>query len=336
MKIIKFILWTLLIVVGLIFIYSLIASGNYNVEKSIVIEAPRDIVFEETVHWDNFQEWSPWSEMDPNMEVNYEGDFAQVGSIYTWSGNDDTGKGMQEITYIDDDSVGISLRFIEPFESEADNYYTFDDHDGGVKVTWGMSSELSWPMNVMSNYFKNSIGHDFEKGLETLKSRCDSIVEHHVVNNYRIREVDLPTQKYIGKKGRMKWSDMASFNANTYRNLYPALAKAGIQPTGPATNLYFVWDEEKQMTEMMVALPIDASAEEIRGFDYLTVEGGKALQTDHIGNYEGLAAPHEAMDQYIKKHNIDAGDVAIEVYLTNPEEVEDPAEWHTRIIYPLN
>lgn len=335
MKVIKFILWTLLIIVGVLLIYSLVAPKSYTVDKSITIEAPHDLVYEQAVHWDNFQEWSTRSELDSDMEVEFQGNFGEVGSSYTWNGNDDAGSGKQEITSASDELVEIDLTFKEPFESEAKTSFMFDEQDEGIEVTWGMSGDMAWPMNVMTPFIKNSIGEDYEKGLEALKERCEAIAEKEIVDGYRIRMVELNEQKYIGKRGTIDWADFQSFNANTYRRLYPALAKAEIAPTGPATNFYFVWDEENQKTDMMVALPIDGSAEEIKGFDYFTVENGQALQTDYMGDYEGLGAAHEAIDKYIKANNVGAGNVAIEVYLTNPEEVENPDNWKTRIIYPI-
>lgn len=333
MKVVKVILIVLLVLVGLLLIYSFIAPKEYNVEEEVVINAPQSLVVVQATHWENFNEWSPWSELDPNMELEYEGEPGKVGSKYTWAGNKDAGSGSQEITGLTAERVDIAINFKEPFESEADTYFAFEQVDDGVKVTWGMNSTMEWPWNVLTSSIKSSISKDYRKGLDSLKVRCEKINEEFVVDGFWIRPTTLDPRVYIGKKGTVNWSDMQNFFSTNLGAANQAISSAGVTPVGAPSGLYYVWDTENQRAEMMAAIPCPPDTE-ISGFDADTVSG-EALYIDYYGDYEGLGDAHEAIGNYFTKYNIPQGGVAIEEYLTDPVTQPDTSQWLTRITYLL-
>jgi hypothetical protein len=175
MKIVVRILIGLFAIVALALIYAAVTSKTYEMEESIVINVPMSVAQEQATHWDNFQVWSPWSKLDPEMKVTYSGSFGQVGSKYSWEGNKEAGSGSQEITAIEGNKYTIDLHFLEPFESKATTYFDFESADAGTKVTWAMSGEMAWPMNLMKGMLVKSIRKDYQEGLENLKVRCESL-----------------------------------------------------------------------------------------------------------------------------------------------------------------
>lgn len=333
MKAVKVILIVLLVVIGLVLIYSFVAPKDYHLEEEVVIDAPYSLIVAQATHWENFQGWSPWSELDPNMELAYEGEPGKVGSKYTWKGNEDAGSGTQEITAVTDEKVDIAITFKEPFESEADTYFTFESVDEGVKVTWGMNSTMEWPWNVLTSSIKSSISKDYRKGLDSLKVRCENITEEFVVDGFWIRPTTFDSRVYIGKKGTVNWSDMQNFFSSNLGAASQAISAAGITPIGAPSGLYYVWDTENQKAEMMAAIPC-APGTKISGFDADTISG-EALYVDYYGSYDGLGDAHDAIGSYFTKYNIPQGGVAIEEYLTDPGTQPDTSQWLTRITYLL-
>ncbi len=175
MRAIKFILISLILLIVLASIAAAIMPKQYSLTRDIIIDRPLNIVKEQTVDFRNFQVWSPWSELDSNMQVTFSGEPMQIGASYTWSGNEQAGTGMQEITAISENRVDIGLHFKEPFESEAKTYFEFEEQNGQTKVVWGMNGSMPWPINLLNFFMKNSIGNDYSKGLNTLKQRCESM-----------------------------------------------------------------------------------------------------------------------------------------------------------------
>ena len=172
MKVIKIIAAILLGAIVLIVLVGLILPKEMNLEREIVIEAPVDTVFPMVSDFRNFVSWSPWSELDPEAEVMFEGPMSQVGATYHWSGNEQVGKGYMEILRIStNDEIDLKLVFVSPWESVSDVYYKFENVDAGTKVVWGYTAQTPFPMNIFMKFMgmEKMLGHDYDKGLSKLK-----------------------------------------------------------------------------------------------------------------------------------------------------------------------
>ena len=175
MKIVKIALIGVVAIIGILLILGFIIPKDFNVERSLVINAPKDSVITQVKSLKNAQKWSPWAELDPNMKVTFEGVDGEVGSIYTWEGNDQVGKGKQQIAAISDKQVDFKLNFIEPFESESMAYVKLEPQGNATKATWGIKGENPYPFNVLCLFMDmdSMLGKDFEKGLNKLKAICE-------------------------------------------------------------------------------------------------------------------------------------------------------------------
>lgn len=169
----KKILYTLLGLIALILIAAFMMPKDYAVEKEIVINKPKAEVFEYIKSLKKQNDWSVWGSRDPNMKKDFSGTDGTVGFVSMWEGNDEVGKGEQEIMKIDEGRrVDTQLRFIEPFESTSDAYMITEAVDSGsTKVKWGFTGKMPIPMNLMLPFMnmEEAIGKDFEQGLNNLK-----------------------------------------------------------------------------------------------------------------------------------------------------------------------
>jgi RimJ/RimL family protein N-acetyltransferase len=170
----KKVLYILLGLIALVLIAAFLMPKDYAVEKEIVINKPKAEVFEYLKSLKNQDNWSVWATRDPNMKKSFTGTDGTVGFTSMWEGNDDVGKGEQEITKIDEgDRVNTELRFLKPFESTNDAYMTTEAIDSiSTKVRWGFTGAMPIPMNVMLPFMgmEKSVGKDFQDGLNNLKA----------------------------------------------------------------------------------------------------------------------------------------------------------------------
>ncbi len=74
------------------------APTPYTVERSTVVAAPADQIFPLLVDFHEWPRWSPWEDIDPDMQRTYGGAESGVGATYAWSGNRKAGAGSMEIT----------------------------------------------------------------------------------------------------------------------------------------------------------------------------------------------------------------------------------------------
>ena len=286
--------------------------------------------------FENFQEWSPWAEMDGEMEIEIMGAPGTVGSSYEWEGNDDVGEGTMTITAVSEDTVKIHLKFEEPFESESPTYYSFKYVGGKTEVTWYMEGEMSYPWNIMGLFvnMEEAIGKDFEKGLENLKKKVEELPKEEVVMEpeVNIESVEVPTRTFIGKRDIVKFENMQTFYAENFGAAHAIITEKELEFDGSPSGIYFVWEPEKGQADMAAALPVKNLETDLEGFETFTL-GGKALKVVHLGSYDDLMIPHTAMENYLKENDLTMEGPALEEYVTDPGNEPDTSKWETHIYY---
>jgi hypothetical protein len=135
MKTLKKIGIILLIIIGLFLVISLFLPSKVYVERSIVINAPVENVFEQVNTLKNWEKWSPWHEIDPNMGLKYEGPESGTGAQYSWtSEHKNVGNGRLVITNSAPyDSIVSEMYFMDSKEPSY-GIYKFEKADGGVWI----------------------------------------------------------------------------------------------------------------------------------------------------------------------------------------------------------
>lgn len=175
MKILKIILGSVGVLVTLVLIIALFVKKEYAVESEIVINKPKQEVFDYVKYLKNQDNFSKWIKMDPNVKKEYKGTDATVGFIAAWDSQDkNVGKGEQEITnIIEGNRIDYEIRFKKPFESTAPSYIITDSlSENQTKVKWGFKGKMPYPLNTMLLVMdmQKAIGNDLTIGLTNLKT----------------------------------------------------------------------------------------------------------------------------------------------------------------------
>lgn len=169
----KKILIAIVLVIAAVLIFAATRPDTFQVERAATIKAPPDKVFALINDFPNWQAWSPWEGLDPNMKRTMGATTQGKGAVYEWEGNGDVGKGRMEIVESTPPSkVGIQLDFIEPFEAHNTAEFTLTPEGDGTKVTWAMHGPMPYISKLMTLFvdMDKMIGKDFEAGLVKLKS----------------------------------------------------------------------------------------------------------------------------------------------------------------------
>lgn len=174
----KAVLKTLIGVVSVLVV--VIAVGAYlipataTVERSAVINAPPEKVFAIVGNLRRFNEYSPWSALDPKAVYTFEGPEQGVGQKLSWTSADpNVGNGaMTYLAVTENEKVEVELDFGDM--GKALSIWTLAPADGGTKVSWGFRSEVNGVINRwMSLMFDRWIGADYETGLANLKALAE-------------------------------------------------------------------------------------------------------------------------------------------------------------------
>ena len=173
-------MYTILIIVGiiagiivLVLILALFSKKGYSVHREIVINKPKQEVFEYVKLLKNQDNYSKWVMADPNKKTVFSGTDGTVGFIYGWNGNKQAGEGEQEIkNIINGERVDVEIRFVRPFAAVGYGDMVLAAAPGNqTQVRWGMSSSMKYPMNAMLLFMNMDklLGKDLDTSLNTLK-----------------------------------------------------------------------------------------------------------------------------------------------------------------------
>jgi len=174
MKILKNILIGIVGIIALLLIIALFVKKDYTVQREIVINKPKEQVFDYIKYLKNQDNYSVWAKKDPTMKKEYKGTDATVGFVSAWDGNKEVGAGEQEIKGIKEgERIDYELRFIKPFESVSQAWLSTEAIDSTqTKVKWGFEGKGKYPFNLIHLFMDmdKMLGDDLQTGLQNLKA----------------------------------------------------------------------------------------------------------------------------------------------------------------------
>lgn len=158
-------------------VYAGFQKGAGELERTVLIERPSEMVYAQVSNLKNFNNWSPWFTIDPETKYSYEGPESGAGAKMSWeSDHPDVGAGSQWILGIKENKeVNLQLDF-----GFAGGYYSdmiLEETGEGTKVTWVYRYE---DLDLMGKFFTAMMGAEqmvadsYEKGLQDLKAYVEA------------------------------------------------------------------------------------------------------------------------------------------------------------------
>jgi|WetSurMetagenome_2_1015567.scaffolds.fasta_scaffold28007_2 effector-binding domain-containing protein len=335
MKILKYLLYVLLALVVIGVILGLVGPKTYDISRSKVIASSPEQIWPYLTSFQKAHAWTPFARMDTTMTAEYSGEDGAVGSKLSWKSKK-MGGGEQTITALDPyKSADSELKFFQPWgEGHATAYYHLMDTLGGTKVTWGMHGENGFVNRAMAALMNmdKMMGPIFLSGLNNLDSIMATLPKT-TTPDMKINTEEYPGGKYLGIRGIAKISKLSDFFSANMTKLMDGVKKSGAEMSGMPSGLYYVWEPDKDNTDVAAAIAIKNDVKAPAGLSFFTLPASKVITMDYMGGYGGLGNAHGAMATYIKSNNLTQSAPVIEEYIVDPAMEKDSTKWHTRIMY---
>ena len=175
MKLLKKLLFGLLIFVALFLLAGFVLPATYRIEHSLVINAPAVKVFGIVADLKTWEDWTAWNlKMDPTMKRTFAGPTNGLVSGMSWEGSK-VGQGEMKLAKIAAPKLlSYDLAF-DHGKYTSVGEFQFEPAGTGTKVTWSDAGSLGDnPINRWFGLFMDKvIGPDFEKGLAGLKTLAE-------------------------------------------------------------------------------------------------------------------------------------------------------------------
>jgi hypothetical protein len=157
-----------------LFLYVAIQPDTFRICRAVRIKASTDRIFALINDFHNWDAWSPYEKIDPEMKRNLSGKLRGEGAVYEWeSTNSRAGTGRMEIIEsLPSTKIAIELDLAEPVESRCRLEFILETQGEGTDVTWLMHGTNSYFGKFMEIFHDRDsmIGNDFEEGLANLKT----------------------------------------------------------------------------------------------------------------------------------------------------------------------
>lgn len=174
----KKILLGLVLLIAILAVVIALQPADFRITRSATIAAAPDKVFPLINDFHQWNQWSPWEKMDPDMQKTFEGPAAGPGSIYRWAGNDKVGQGVMTLNESKpNELIRIRLEFIKPMEAVSDIEFILKPEGEGTHVTWTMTGQNNFISKAFHLFFNvdKMVGSDFEKGLADLQKAATGV-----------------------------------------------------------------------------------------------------------------------------------------------------------------
>jgi hypothetical protein len=160
------------LLISSVLLYAATKPNTFRTQRSALIKTTPTKLFALINDLPQWQAWSPWEKLDPNMKRMPSGPTKGVGAAYAWEGNKKVGSGRMEIMESESPSkVVLKLDFFKPFKAHNTAEFTLEKKGTATEITWAMYGPQRYMMKVMGMLMDcdHMVGKQFEEGLANLK-----------------------------------------------------------------------------------------------------------------------------------------------------------------------
>jgi len=159
-------------IIALLLIIALFIKKEHYVKREIIINAPRQKVFDYIKLLKNQDKFNKHAMAGPDRNREYKGTDGTVGFIYAWGGSKKAGEGEKEIkNIIEGKRIETEIRFVKPMAASA--YIIMETEslsDDQTKVSWSNAGTLKYPINIMIPMMEKMLPKEMDSSLSTLKN----------------------------------------------------------------------------------------------------------------------------------------------------------------------
>lgn len=149
----------------------------------------------------------------------------------------------------------------------------------------------------------------------------------------QIERVSQPAVTVAGITETVPMTQLTEFFGRAFGTSAAVLGAAGIPIVGAPIAIYT--GEPSDTVEVTAGFPVAAGTEAPAGLVLETVPAGEAAVAVHEGSYDSLGTTYGVLTEWFEQNHLGRAPVMWEEYLVGPDGAADPAEWRTRIVFPI-
>ena len=340
MKILKYLLFLLLLIVIGSAIYFGTKDGAYDLQDSIVIPTAPEVVFEKVNDFKSWESWTSAKKEDPNMVFNFAEKTSGEGATFSWKG---TKSGSVKTTkVIPNNEIHQEFTFESPLgKRNAEMQWNFEKMGDSTKVTWHIKGEHT----LVDKIFQSLRGTDFDATIhKRKKEELDNISDEIVsdLKRYTIN-VDGITEYgggyYMYTTSVAKTNEMVTKSMAMMEHVKKFVSRHNLNRSGHPFTIYNEKDAANNTVIFSTCVPVKEKVITPEGSSIVCgfMEPVYTVKTTLKGDYINLPEALQKGMEYIAAEGmqLDLNRKIFEVYGTDITEEPNPSKWVTEIYIPI-
>lgn len=346
MKILKYLLLLIIVVLIGSAVYISIIDGHFYIEKTIKIRAPKNLVFKQVSELKNWKNWVSLENHKKHLEKSITKNSKGKGAFLTWQEDSLNIHGKLKTTSIIHYSSINQQAFLEKSFCKTDYqiFWTFKNNNDTTSVSLeikGKHNFWSKALNIINdNTPVEELKPEVEKSLEGLKK---GILKRMKVYSIHVDGVGYSkTKDYIftPRAAKNKPEILEDKRNKALQELGKFMKINHLKKTGPAFMVFNSIDLNHGNVIISIGIPI-AEKEISENSDSNILVG--TLSKRHIikstlkGDYKNIPKLWEATKNYMQKNNLimDEEMHPYEVFKISNQDSKNPADWVTQLFVPI-
>lgn len=340
MKILKYLLFLILLVIIGSAIYFGTKDGNYIIKDSITVAAPAEVVFDKVNDFKSWEGWTPWKEEDPNLVFNYAEKSSGEGASFSWEGK--SSGSITTTKVIPNKEINQELTFEAPMgKRTAGMLWIFEAEGDSTKVIW----ETKGKHTLIDKAYNSIKGSDFVARMHKMNRIGLSKMAEEVVadmKKYSIN-VDGVTQYgggyYMYTTSVAKKQEVLEKSHSMMTLVKDFVTSNNLSSSGAPFILFNETDTPNNTVIFSTGLPISErvitpeNSPVVCGF----MEPVATVKISLKGSYEHLPEALQKGRDYMRENGleVDPERKIFEVFTTDTDKEPNPAKWVTEVYIPI-
>lgn len=341
MKIIKYLLFLILIVFIAGSIYVATKDGDFSAESSRLMDAPAPMLYKELADLSNWKSWDAWNGLEgTNIDLSEE--TSGEGAKFSWTSDEIRDGRITNISGIPYKQLQQELVMNTIIgEAEAHITWTLEPEGNQTRVTWRIEGSEDFKeklaFTLQEDDLPGVLQPIFEESLTDLEANVVRKMEEYSINVDGLTEHGGGYYMYSTTAARL--GEVNSKAANMIQQVSNYMRDNNISISGKPFVIYNRRDERNGTSIFSAAVPTPSQVITPEGSSVLNgyLPPQKVVKTTLKGNHKNAAEAWEKTYRYIEQNGleVDPQGQPFEIYITDPAEEDNPALWITEIYIPV-
>lgn len=340
MKILKYLLFLILLVIIGSAIYFGTKDGSYDIQDSVVIAAPSQVVFDKVNNFKSWESWNAWKNDDPDIGYTYAEKSSGEGATFSWDGKKSGSITTKKV--IPNSEIIQDITYNSPTgKSEAEMYWKFEGMGDSTKVIWGTKGEHSLVEKAYSSLKKSNFTTTIHKmnrtALGNIAEEVQGDMKKYSINvdgvtqyggGYYMYTTSVAKQQEVGQKSISMMSVVQEF-----------IAKNKLNKAGDPFILFNETDTANNTVIFSTGIPVREQVITPEGSPVVCgfMDPISAVKVSLKGNTDYIPQALQKGIEYLGNNDLvkDPAQKMFEIYVTDKIQDPNPANWLTEIYIPI-